>query len=215
VLPETAKTGLIDLSLASLIGKSYSFVGFGAVPEVSGPESDPQKCGSDSVDSQVDALFRIIERSKNMSPLFKKIGFCTDFSDNADQAFIVARDLAVQLGASIEIIHVTTDLALYPPELAFYAPGVLSVEEITQAALKLLQEKYVKKLPKGLVYDVNILVGYAATEILKVVEEKEIDLVVMGTHGLTGIAHVLFGSIAERVVRRAACSVLTVRLRKS
>ena len=153
-----------------------------------------------------------------MRPLFRKIGFCTDFSENADQAFIVARDLAVQFGASIEIIHITTNLALSPPVHATYMPVEYDanfIEEITQAALKSIQENYVGKLPEGLLYNVNLESGYAATEILKIVEEKELDLLVMGSHGLTGIAHVLFGSTADRVVRKAACSVLTVRLRKS
>ncbi|MGA2939699.1 MAG: universal stress protein [Syntrophobacteraceae bacterium] len=149
-----------------------------------------------------------------MGPLFKKIGFCTDFSENADQAFIVATNLAVRFGASIEIIHVTTNLALFPPVHATYMTVEYDpnfIEEITQAALKSIQEKYVEKLPEGLPYEVNLRSGYAATEIIRVVEEKEIDLLVMGSHGLTGIAHVLFGSTADRVVRRAACSVLTVR----
>jgi nucleotide-binding universal stress UspA family protein len=153
-----------------------------------------------------------------MSPLFKKIGFCTDFSENADQAFIVARDLAVQFGASIEIIHVTTDLALSSSVPATYMPlryNDESIEEITQTALKLIDERYVGKLPAGLPYNVNLLSGYAATEILKVAEEKVTDLLVMGSRGLTGIAHVLFGSTADRVVRKAACSVLVVRLRRS
>ncbi len=153
-----------------------------------------------------------------MRPLFRKIGFCTDFSENADQAFIVARDLAVQFGASIEMIHITTNFALSPPVHATYMPVEYDpnfIEEITQAAQKSIQEKYVGNLPEGLPYNVNLQSGYAATEILKVVEEKELDLLVMGSHGLTGIAHVLFGSTADRVVRRAVCSVLTVRLRKS
>ena len=153
-----------------------------------------------------------------MRPLFRKIGFCTDFSENADEAFIVARDLAVQFGASIQIIHITTNFALSPPVHATYMPVEYDpnfIEEITRAALKSIQEKYVAKLPEGFPYDVILQSGYAATEIFKVVEEKELDLLVMGSHGLTGIAHVLFGSTADRVVRRAACSVLTVRLRKS
>ncbi|MGO9554159.1 MAG: universal stress protein [Syntrophobacteraceae bacterium] len=152
-----------------------------------------------------------------MGPLFKKIGFCTDFSEHANQAFIVARDLAVQFGASIEIIHVTTSFALSSPVHAAYMPVKYDanfIEEIRQAALKSIQENYVGKLPEGLPYAVDLESGYAATEILRVVEEKEIDLLVMGSHGLTGIAHVLFGSTAERVVRRAACSVLAVRIPK-
>jgi nucleotide-binding universal stress UspA family protein len=89
------------------------------------------------------------------------------------------------------------------------------IEEVTQAALKSIGEQYVEKLPAGLPYNVNLQSGYAATEILRIVEERQIDLLVMGSHGLTGLAHVLFGSTADRVVRRASCSVLTVRFRES
>ncbi len=152
-----------------------------------------------------------------MGTLFKKIGFCTDFSENADQAFIVARDLAVQFGASIEIIHVMVSFSLSPPVHATYMPVEYDpqfIEEVTQAALKSIREEYVEKLTADVPYNVNLLSGYASTEILRIVEEKGIDLLVMGSHGLTGLAHVLFGSTADRVVRRASCSVLTVRLRK-
>ena len=150
--------------------------------------------------------------------LFKNIGFCTDFSENADQAFTVARDLAVQFGASIEIIHVTVNFSLSPPVHTTYMPIEYDpqfIEEVTQAAMRSIQDKYVEKLPAGLSYNVNIESGYPSTEILRVVEEKGIDLLVMGSHGLTGLAHVLFGSTADRVVRRASCSVLTVRFCKS
>jgi nucleotide-binding universal stress UspA family protein len=152
------------------------------------------------------------------SKLFKNIGFCTDFSENADQAFLVARDLAVELGASIQIIHVTVSFSLSPPVHASYMPVEYDpkfIEEVTQAAMKSIEQNYLQKLPEGLPYNVNILSGYAATEILRLVEESDIDLLVMGSHGLTGIAHVLFGSTADRVVRRAQCSVLTVRFNKS
>ncbi len=152
------------------------------------------------------------------SKLFKNIGFCTDFSENADQAFLVARDLAVELGAPIEIIHVTVNFSLSPPVHASYMPVEYDpkfIEEITQDAMKSIERKYLEKLPEGLPYNVNIRSGYAATEILRLVEENDIDLLVMGSHGLTGIAHVLFGSTADRVVRRAQCSVLTVRFNKS
>ena len=149
--------------------------------------------------------------------LFKTIGFCTDFSENADQAFLVARDLAVQFGASLEIIHVTVSFSLSPPVHATYMPIEYDpkfVEEVTQAALKSIQEKYVDELPPGISYNVSVQSGYPATEILMLVEERRIDLLVMGSHGLTGLAHVLFGSTADRVVRKATCSVLTVRFRQ-
>jgi nucleotide-binding universal stress UspA family protein len=148
--------------------------------------------------------------------LFKKIGFCTDFSENADQAFVVARDLAVKFDASIEIIHVTVNFSISPPVHATYMPieyDAQFIEEVTQAAMESIKKNYVEKLPPGLSYNVNVESGYPSTEILQAVEDKKIDLLVMGSHGLTGLAHVFFGSTADRVVRRAACSVLTVRLR--
>jgi nucleotide-binding universal stress UspA family protein len=152
------------------------------------------------------------------SKLFNKIGFCTDFSENADQAFNVAKDLAVNFGASIEIIHVTVNFSLSPPVHATYMPVEYDpnfIEEVIQAAVNSIREKYVPQLPGGLSYEVIVRSGYAATEIIRLVEERNIDLLVMGSHGLTGIAHVLFGSTADRVVGRAPCSVLTVRFRKS
>ncbi len=149
--------------------------------------------------------------------LFKNIAFCTDFSENADQAFLVARDLATQFGATLNIIHVMVSFSLSPPVHATYMPIEYDpnfVEEVTQAAQNSINEKYLNKVSEGVQCQVHLLSGYAATEILRVVEEQKIDLIVMGSHGLTGLAHVLFGSTADRVVRRAPCSVLTVRFDK-
>jgi nucleotide-binding universal stress UspA family protein len=150
--------------------------------------------------------------------LFNKIGFCTDFSESADQAFIVARELAVQFGATLEIIHVMAKFSISPPVHAAYMPIEYDqefFEEVTQAALKSLTEKYVQSLPDGLEYNINLESGHAVTEILRIAAERSVDLLVMGSHGLTGFAHVVFGSTADRVVQKAECSVLTVRFRKS
>jgi len=149
--------------------------------------------------------------------LFNSIGFCTDFSEGADQAFIVARELAVQFDAFLVIIHVMSNFSISPPVHAAYMPVKYDqefFEEVTQAALKSLKEKYVEKLPAGLHYDIILESGHAATEILRITMEKSIDLLVMGSHGLTGLAHVLFGSTADRVVQKAGCSVITVRFSK-
>ncbi len=149
--------------------------------------------------------------------LFKNIGFCTDFSENADQAFLVAKELAGRFGATLNIIHVMASFSISPPVHATYMPIEYDpnfIEEVTQAAQNSIQEKYVDNVPEGLRFEIDLLSGYPATEILRVVEEKGIDLLVMGSHGLTGLAHVLFGSTADRIVRRASCSVLTVRFKK-
>jgi nucleotide-binding universal stress UspA family protein len=152
------------------------------------------------------------------SKLFRRIGFCTDFSENADQAFVVAVDMAARFGASLEIIHVTVSLTHSPPVHATYMPVEYDpefIEEVSRAAMKSIEERYVSRLPVDMLHSVSVISGYAATEILRIAEEKKLDLLVMGSHGLTGLAHVLFGSTAERVVRKAGCSILTVRHKKS
>jgi nucleotide-binding universal stress UspA family protein len=146
--------------------------------------------------------------------LFKRIAFCTDFSENADLAFATAKDLAWRYGAKLYIAHVMINFSLSPPIHATYMPIEYDpkfVEQVAESAKGSIQERYVSQLKDTQEYDVQLLSGYASTEILRFAEEKEIDLIVMGSHGLTGLAHVLFGSTADRVVRKAPCSVLTIR----
>ena len=148
--------------------------------------------------------------------LFKNIAFCTDFSENADDAFMTAKDLTWHYGATLHIVHVMVNFSLAPPIHATYMPIEYDpnfVEQVTEAARKTIEERYVNQLKEKQAYEIHLLSGYAATEILRMIEETGIDLIVMGSHGLTGLAHVLFGSTADRVVRKAPCSVLTVRAR--
>jgi nucleotide-binding universal stress UspA family protein len=149
--------------------------------------------------------------------VFKHIGFCTDFSENADLAFETALQLAEQFGARLNIVHVMVNFSLSPPVHATYMPVEYDpnfIEEVTQAARRTISENYVSKIPSGVSHEVSLLSGYASTEVIRTAEEKGFDLIVMGSHGLTGLAHVLFGSTADRVVRKAPCSVLTVRAKK-
>jgi nucleotide-binding universal stress UspA family protein len=151
------------------------------------------------------------------SEFFTNIAFCTDFSDNADLAFQTAKEMASHYGATLHIVHVMVNFSLAPPIHATYMPIEYDpkfVEQVTEAAKGSIQERYVSKLPDSRRVEVHLLSGYASTEIIRITEERDIDLIVMGSHGLTGLAHVLFGSTADRVVRRAPCSVLTVRMKK-
>jgi len=146
--------------------------------------------------------------------LFKNIAFCTDFSTHADEAFKIAKDLAWHYGATLHIVHVMVNFSVSPPLHSTYMPIEYDpkfVEEVTQAAKEAIQNRYVAALKERQPYEVQLLSGYSSTEILRLAKENDFDLIVMGSHGLTGLAHVLFGSTADRVVRRAPCSVLTVR----
>lgn len=144
--------------------------------------------------------------------LFKEIAFCTDFSENASEAFLAAMDLVSRYGANLHIVHVLVTIAAPPTD--FFVPQEQDpkfVEEASRTAQGSIEELYLSRLPKDQNRFVHILSGYAATEIIELAKEKNIDLIVMGAHGLTGLAHVLFGSTANRVVRKAPCSVLAVR----
>lgn len=151
------------------------------------------------------------------TPLFKNIAFCTDFSANADEAFITAKDLAWHYGATLHIVHVMVNFSVSPPLHSTYMPIEYDpnfVEQVSAAAKEAIQNRYLSTLKEKQAYQVHLLSGYAATEILRLAKEAQIDLIVMGSHGLTGLAHVLFGSTTDRVVRKAHCSVLTVRMPK-
>lgn len=146
--------------------------------------------------------------------LFKDIAFCTDFSNHADEAFTVAKDLAWHYGATLHIVHVMVNFSVSPPLHTTYMPIEYDpkfVEEVTVAATEAIQSRYIANLKEKQPHQVHLLSGYSSTEILRLAKEIPLDLIVMGSHGLTGLAHVLFGSTADRVVRRAPCSVLTVR----
>lgn len=146
--------------------------------------------------------------------LFKDIAFCTDFSNHADEAFTVAKDLAWHYGATLHIVHVMVNFSVSPPLHTTYMPIEYDpkfVEEVTVAATEAVQSRYIANLKEKQPHQVHLLSGYSSTEILRLAKEIPLDLIVMGSHGLTGLAHVLFGSTADRVVRRSPCSVLTVR----
>ena len=149
---------------------------------------------------------------------FKNIVFCSDFSENADDAFYVAKDLAWRYGAVLHFAHIMVNFSLAPPVHATYMPIEYDpgfIEQVKESARGSIQTRYLSLLDEKQPFEIHLLSGYAATEIIRLAEESDIDLIVMGSHGLTGLAHVLFGSTADRVVRKAPCSVLTVRNKRT
>jgi nucleotide-binding universal stress UspA family protein len=133
----------------------------------------------------------------------------TDFSAHADAAFRYALDLARRFDASVRLITVVEDLL---------AAGVWSSEIYTAdvAGLQInivrdTEERLRRSVPSGATVTTEVRVGNAARQILEVAKEHGADLIVLGTHGRTGLAHVLMGSVAEKIVRLAPCPVLTLR----
>jgi universal stress protein A len=141
----------------------------------------------------------------------KRILVPTDFSDCSRTAIVYATALATIYQAKIFLLHVietsvySLDTSLIPPGDPFGLREKLV--EMTEKEVALL---------KGRGFDVNgdCVIGLPAIEIVRAVQEKKADLVVMGTHGRTGLSHILLGSTAERVIQRAPCPVLTVKAEK-
>jgi nucleotide-binding universal stress UspA family protein len=136
-----------------------------------------------------------------------KILVATDFSDGSDEALERAIELGMPSGATVEILHVIELSEEFPFGTTYFDAdyGMLytSVD-------KRLSDRAARVTAAGLRCTTKILEGGAVAEITKRGRDIDADLIVVGTHGRTGIAHAMLGSVAERVVRRASCPVLTV-----
>lgn len=142
----------------------------------------------------------------------RTILYPTDFSKGARAAMDHAISLAKDYDAKLILLHVVEDI----PIAEWYIPSALSVaslmEDLKTSAMQEIQ-KWVAEVAAH-VKDVEKMVvnGVPFVEIIGAAREKKADLIVIGTHGRTGIDHILFGSTAEKVVRKASCPVLTVRM---
>jgi len=129
----------------------------------------------------------------------------TDFSEHSGYAFRVACSLARDCGSRLVVVHVMS-LPLYAsPELGPLIPAPTLLEEELRERLLLL-----RPLDPAVAVDHCLLHGDAAAEIIRLAKDDKSDLIVMGTHGRTGLGRFLMGSVAEAVRRRAPCPVLTL-----
>lgn len=132
----------------------------------------------------------------------------TDFSDTAAHALDYAHDLAARFAASVHLLHVVSD-----PTVQDWAGEVegLVVPDLL-AKWKGDAERRLAEVSLGDVETVRaVRVGHAFVEIIHYAADNAVDLIVMGTHGRGPVRHLLLGSVAEKVVRKAPCPVLTVR----
>jgi nucleotide-binding universal stress UspA family protein len=142
-------------------------------------------------------------------PTVKKILCPTDFSAASKRAIELAVPIAEKLGAQIYLVHIVPVI----PHLATSPTSSFDVPEY-ERLLKSDAEKQLAEIAKSIkgVKTQQILGnGSASDGILKAADENQIDLIVIATAGATGLEHVVFGSVAEKVVRRATCPVLTIR----
>ncbi|MDT8273418.1 MAG: universal stress protein [Desulfomonilia bacterium] len=143
--------------------------------------------------------------------MIHKILVPTDFSPSARHAFGYAVKLNAYFRARMYLVHVLQDFT----EFSEYnlSPTILPqlYLEFEQTATKRLDEMVMAQVPSEIHCDTYILHGVPFHEILQFASTEQVDLIVMGSHGRSGLKHMLFGHTAEKVVKHASCPVLTIK----
>ena len=140
----------------------------------------------------------------------KRILVPSDFSECSDAALRYGLELARRFGAKLHLLHVVQDPATQPWAAEGFVLPLLEAVDQWQKDAKIRLENSIPAEDRANAV-VTCTIASPFQEILRYATDNDIDLIVMGTHGRGGVSHVLLGSIAERVVRRAPCPVLTVR----
>ncbi len=141
----------------------------------------------------------------------KNILFATDFSENSVLTFERAKSLAAEHNAKLLILHVIKDME----DASFhYSIAHLNLDQINSAVEKNIVEAFSHYIEKNIGDCVNYEKitkhGQPFEEILKISTERSVDLIIVGSHGSTGIGRVVFGSTSERIVRRSKVPVLVI-----
>lgn len=144
--------------------------------------------------------------------MFKKILFCADFSENSDYAFPYALNLAKTYKAKLLIFHVMVEGTFY------YRSSPESRDELKDKRIEFGRKEAMDRYAPGFgtFKDYEYLSceageGEVQYEIVQTAQKESVKIIVMGTHGRTGLTHLILGSTAESVVKNSPCPVLTVR----
>lgn len=149
-----------------------------------------------------------------MNAKIRNILFPTDFSSTAREAQQYAMELVEKFGATLHLLHVVPEVIMPLPDssTSWTIPEANINQHIEDANKQLLREVGETWAGSHQVQRTTTF-GFVVDEIVKYAKEHEIDLIVLGTHGRTGLSHLLLGSVAEKTVRMATCPVLTVHPR--
>lgn len=132
-----------------------------------------------------------------------------DFSEQTGEALVYARELARMYGARVDLMHVIEEAVLTQVYgLETVSAAVRDVEVGTTQALEELMTSDIGSLSAG---TVHVVVGPAAASIAAIVKQADIDLIVIFSHGRSGLRRILMGSVAEAVIRKAPCPVFTIK----
>jgi len=163
----------------------------------------------------------IVEMASKDEALLKPLPFQlrrilvpVDFSDTSKKALQYAVPLAAAFDAEVVLVHVMEPFGL-PPEMGYLPPELaVSQQELEGSAREGLEKLRAGEIGRRARTQVKVRVGVPWHEIISAANESNADLIILSTHGRTGLRHALLGSVAERVVRHAPCPVLVVRERE-
>jgi nucleotide-binding universal stress UspA family protein len=147
-----------------------------------------------------------------MVPIAQRILVPTDFSEGADDALAYALTLADQVGATVHLVHVFED----PDAVALYSHAYVPMPADMRSDIltNIHRELSVRAATGPREVTSEVLIGSPAKTIVDTASHNHFDLIVMGTHGRHGVARLLLGSVADRVIRTATCPVLVVPHRR-
>ncbi|MEA3332468.1 MAG: universal stress protein [Pseudomonadota bacterium] len=140
--------------------------------------------------------------------LIKKVLVLTDGSQNSRSALRYAVEICRNFKASLHILSVVEDI----PSYAYLEVGSEFISQVQETVRQEVVQCSGYCETSGIVCDGEIRHGVPYEEIIKYAKEIDADLIVMSTHGHTGLSHILLGSVAEKIVRYAPCPVLTTRV---
>ena len=141
----------------------------------------------------------------------KKVLVPIDFSDYSKSSLKFAVNFAKHFKADLFLVYVVEPV-VYPPDFSMGQIAIPSVNlDIDKRAKEELDILASKEIPADLKVNVIVKTGKPFIEIIDTATEENVDLIIIATHGHTGMEHILFGSTAEKVVRKAPCPVLTLR----
>ncbi len=145
----------------------------------------------------------------------KKIACCTNFSENSERAFRTAFDMSKEHGAKLTIIHVLSPAAtpLFTNQTYWVLPSMPNKSLILDIEER-MQNEYGAKIGNSIDYDITVRNGQISSEVLKIIEEDNIELIVLGSYGYNGLGLVFFGSAIKKISRKANCPVLIVKGRE-
>ncbi len=151
------------------------------------------------------------KKEQSAGTVFKQILVPIDFSEFSRDAISQAKYLAHEFGSTVRLLHIVEEV-IHP---SFYVTGQTSLTawypEIESTSLKEMKRLAEDAAGPQVPIEFHIKEGRAAVDIIAFAKKNEIDLIVMASHGLTGIEHLLLGSVTEKVVRMSSCPLLTIK----